>query len=214
VQQLKFYTSSIGKKLIMAATGMFLIAFLLVHLGLNIAIFIDDDGVSFDRIANLFHDSWWLHLLETGVFFSLFLHVGQGLWLTVQNLSRRPIAYAVNVASGFDLGRSMGLLGGIISVFLLLHLYQFWLPHLLGWEKDRSLFQLMRSTFDRWWMVVIYLVGCGAVAAHLWHGWRSAVVTFGWDDRSIGWLKPIGITCAVGLPFSLALVPLMLFIGR
>lgn len=214
MSQLNFYASSIGKKLVMAATGLLLIAFLMVHLGLNATIFTDNNGVLFDRVAALLRSSWWLHLLELGVFFSLLIHVGQGMWLTVQNRSHRPMAYAVNVANGFDPARSMGLLGGIILVFLVLHLYQFWLPHTLGWQEDRSLSQLMQTTFSQWWMVAIYIVGCGAVAAHLWHGWRSAAITFGWDDKSIRWLRPIGMTCALGLPLGLALIPLWLFVGR
>lgn len=214
MSQLNWYASSIGKKLVMAATGLFLIAFLAVHLGLNATIFTDNNGVLFDRVAELLRSSWWLHLLELGVFFSLLLHIGQGIWLTVQNRSHRPIAYAVNVSSGFDPGRSMGLLGGIILVFLTLHLYQFWLPHTLGWDAERSLSQLIRLTFEQWWMVAIYIAGCGAVAAHLWHGWWSAAITFGWDDKLMRWWRPIGITCALGLPLGLALIPICLFVGR
>jgi succinate dehydrogenase / fumarate reductase, cytochrome b subunit len=212
--QLNSYASSIGKKLVMAATGLVLIAFTIVHLGLNATIFADNNGVLFDRVAELLRSSWWLHLLELGVFVSLLVHIGQGIWLTVQNRSHRPIAYAVNVTSGFDPARSMGLLGGMILVFLCLHLYQFWLPHTLGWEEDRSLARLMQTTFSQWWMVAIYMAGCGAVAAHLWHGWRSAAITCGWDDKSMRWLRPIGIACALGLPLGLALIPIGLLVGR
>jgi succinate dehydrogenase / fumarate reductase, cytochrome b subunit len=211
MQQSNFYTSSIGRKIIMASTGMLLMVFLLVHLGLNATIFIGDRGVLFDQTAHFLHNNWGLHLLEILLFSGFILHIWQGISLTRQNRSKRSTPYAVNPVSLVP-SRFMGVLGAIILAFLLLHLYQFWLPNALGLiDQSQSLYQLMQDTLSQWWVVFIYVLGCCAVAAHLFHGWRSAAITLGLADRTIQLLSFIGISLAMAVPFGLAAIPIALF---
>ncbi len=211
MQQSNFYTSSIGRKVIVASTGLLLMAFLIVHLGLNATIFAGDRGVLFDQTAHFLHNNWGLHLLEILVFSGFALHIWQGISLTLENRSKRTIAYAVNPVS-LAPARSMGILGVIILAFLLLHLYQFWLPNVLGLnDQSQSLYRIMASTLSQWWVMLIYVLGCVAVAAHLFHGWRSASVTFGLTDRTIQLLSIIGISLAIAVPFCLATIPIALF---
>jgi succinate dehydrogenase / fumarate reductase, cytochrome b subunit len=213
MQQSNFYTSAIGRKVIMASTGLLLMAFLIVHLGLNATILVGDRGILFDQTAHLLHNNWGLHLLEILVFSGFILHIGQGVSLTLQNRSKRTTPYAVNPGS-LAPARSMGILGTIILAFLLLHLYQFWLPNLLGFiPPSQSLYGLMQDTLSQWWVVVIYVLGCLAVAAHLFHGWRSAAVTFGLSDSTIQLLSFIGISLSIAVPFGLAAIPIALFTG-
>jgi succinate dehydrogenase / fumarate reductase cytochrome b subunit len=195
-------------------------AFLVVHLCLNATIFAADDGRLFNQTAELLNHSWWLHGLELLVFSSLILHIGQGVRLTGQNRSKRNTAYAVNPPLTLDASRFMGVLGAIILVFLVLHLYQFWLPHILGTAVTKAgLYQLMTSTLQQWWVLVVYVVGCGAVAAHLSHGWRSAAITFGIgidaaahrDRPLVQLLSILGISCAILVPLGLATIPIWLF---
>ncbi len=215
MQLSNFYTSSIGRKIIMAITGLFLMAFLLVHLGLNATIWADRDGALFDRTAQLLHHNWGLHLLEILVFSGFAIHIWQGASLTLQNKAKRRTSYAVNPGFSLDPARSMGILGAMILAFLLLHLYQFWLPNLLGTNSDaENLSQLMRSTFSQSWVVTIYVLGCLAVAAHLWHGWRSAATTFGVSDNKYRQLlSTLGIILAVAVPLGLAAIPIALFLS-
>jgi succinate dehydrogenase / fumarate reductase, cytochrome b subunit len=209
--QSNFYTSSIGRKVIMAATGLFLMAFVGVHLALNATILLDDGGVLFDRTADLFRQNWGLHLLEVSVLAGFSVHIGQGVALTVANRSKRSTPYAVNAGVSIEPARVMGWLGAVILAFLVLHLYQFWLPNLLG-TRSENLSQLMRSTMSQWWVVCIYILGCLAVAAHLWHGWRSATITLGLTDRSRQLLSAIGISAAIGLPLGLATIAIVIFL--
>jgi succinate dehydrogenase / fumarate reductase, cytochrome b subunit len=212
MQRSNFYTSSIGRKVIMAGTGLFLLAFLLVHLGLNATMFINDGGVLFDRTADLFRHNWGLHLLEILVFSGFTIHIWQGSVLTLHNQSKRNTHYAVRPKFSFDPARSMGILGAIIFGFLLLHLYQFWLPNALGTSSE-SLFQLMRSTMSQWWVVAIYVLGCVAVAAHVLHGWRSAAITLGLGDGYLKLLATIGISLAIAVPLGLAAIPIAMFVS-
>lgn len=212
MQRSNFYTSSIGRKVIMAATGIFLMAFLTIHLGLNATIFINDGGVFFDRTAQLFRHNWGLHLLEILVFSGFTIHILQGSLLTLHNQSKRNTPYTVSPNFSLDPARSMGILGTVIFGFLLLHLYQLWLPNALGTSSE-SLYQLMRSLMSQWWVVAIYVLGCIAVAAHLLHGWRSAAITLGLADRYLKLLGTIGISLAIAVPLGLAAIPIALFVS-
>jgi succinate dehydrogenase / fumarate reductase, cytochrome b subunit len=211
MQWSNFYTSSIGRKVIMAATGLFLMAFLIVHLGLNATIFTNDGGVLFDRTADLLRHNWGLHLLEILVFGGFMLHIWQAATLTLDNRSKRNARYASSSGFAFDPARSMGILGAIILAFLLLHLYQFWLPNAIGTSTE-SLYQLMRSTMHQSWVVAIYVLSCGAVAAHLFHGWRSAAITLGLADRYLKLLSAIGMMFAIVIPLGLAAISIVLFV--
>ncbi len=210
MQWANFYTSSIGRKIVMASTGIFLMAFMVFHLGLNATILVADQGMLFNKIASEFHRNWGLRLLEVLVFIGFFLHISQGLLLTWQNKSKRKVAYLVKPRFSPDPARSMGILGAIILAFLLLHLYQFWLPHLLG-NTSADLYGLVQETMRQGWVVVIYIVGCLAVAAHLWHGWRSAAITFGVNDRYQRLLSVLGISFAFAVPLGLAAISVVLF---
>jgi succinate dehydrogenase / fumarate reductase, cytochrome b subunit len=197
MQLSNFYTSSIGRKLVMASTGLFLMAFLTVHLGLNATIWATDGGILFDRTAHLLRHNWGLHLLEILVFSGFAIHIWQGASLTWQNKAKRSTAYAVSSSFSFDPARFMGILGTI---------------NLLD-NGSENLSQLMRSTFSQGWVVSIYVLGCLAVTAHLWHGWRSAATTFGIADKYLQLLSTVGITVAIAVPLGLAAIPIALFIS-
>jgi succinate dehydrogenase / fumarate reductase, cytochrome b subunit len=206
-----FYTSSIGKKVIMAGTGLFLMVFLVVHLGLNATIFAGDGGILFDRTADFLRHNWGLHVLEILVFSGFSLHIWQGISLTLENRSKRSTPYAISPSWSIDPARYMGILGAIILAFLLLHLYQFWLPNTIG-TTSGNLYQLMQANMSQWWVVGIYGIGCIAVAAHLLHGWRSAAITLGLTDRYLQLLQSIGMSFAIIVPLGLAVIPIALFL--
>ncbi len=206
-----FSTSSISRKAIMAVTGLLLTLFLLVHLGLNATILAGDGGELFDRTAELLRHNWGLHCIEILIWGGFIVHIWQGASLTLNNQSKRSTPYAVGAGISFDPARWMGSLGAIVLAFLLLHLYQFWLPNVLGTAAAANLSQQMRSTMSQWWVVCIYVLGCLAVAAHLGHGWRSALVTLGLADRHLQWIAGFGIILAIGVPLGLAAIPIILF---
>jgi succinate dehydrogenase / fumarate reductase, cytochrome b subunit len=220
MQWFNFYTSSIGRKVVMASTGVFLMAFLIFHLGLNATILLGDSfacakcdrGILFNQIATEFHHNWVLHLLEILVFSGFAVHIAQGLLLTWQNKAKRNVAYLVKPSFSLDPAQFMGILGAIILAFLLLHLYQFWLPHLLGNTAD-DLYGLVQETLNQGWVVAIYVAGCLAVVAHLWHGWRSAAITFGINKQYLRILSVLSISLACAVPLGLAAISIILFVS-
>ena len=123
-----FFTSSIGKKLTMGLTGLFLITFLIVHVGVNSCIFVNDGGETFNTAAHFMSHNWILRIMEVGLFAGLILHIIQGLLLWKQNTAARPVKYTVNNANKNSkwYSRSMGLLGTLLLFFLVIHISKFY----------------------------------------------------------------------------------------
>src|SRR5690606_8856205 len=127
-------TSSVGKKFVMALTGVSLIAFLVVHVGLNACIWAGDNGKMFNTAAHFMGNTVVVRILEVGLFIGIILHIVQGLILEAQNRSRRSIGYQIPLGNRGSkwYSRSMGLLGTLILLFLIMHIYHFWTPSRLG----------------------------------------------------------------------------------
>src|SRR6185503_7241492 len=102
------FNSSLGKKLIMALTGLFLCTFLIVHIGGNLLLFLN----YYDYIFNLY---------------AILVHAVYALILTIQNRKARPVAYAhVNKSPATWSSKNMGLLGSILFLFIVIHMSDFW----------------------------------------------------------------------------------------
>src|SRR5215831_17281425 len=94
----EFFTSSVGKKFVMAFTGLFLISFLIVHVGINACIFADlfddtDNGEMFNNAAHFMGSHYVIRILEIGLFIGFIIHIIQAYALEFQNSSKRKIKY-------------------------------------------------------------------------------------------------------------------------
>jgi succinate dehydrogenase / fumarate reductase cytochrome b subunit len=123
----QLFTSSLGKKFTMGLTGLFLISFLIVHVGVNACIFVNDQGETYNIAAHFMSHNWILRIIEVGLFAGLLVHIVQGLLLWKQNRSARPIEYKVNAANENSrwYSRSMGLLGTLLLFFLVIHISRY-----------------------------------------------------------------------------------------
>lgn len=213
------FTSSVGKKLVMGLTGIFLILFLIVHAGLNACIWAADGGEMFNKGAHFMGANWVPRVLEIGLFAGILLHIIQGLLLTVENRKKRSIGYAVSYNDGSKwYSRSMGLLGTLILLFLVLHLYHFWLPNrshqgfLLG--EEINLYEKMKLEFSVLWVVIVYVLGCISLSYHLAHGFQSAFRTLGVHNKRYNvMLTAIGYGFAIIVPLVFALMPVSFYLG-
>jgi len=214
------FTSSIGQKITMALTGIFLILFLIVHVGLNACIWANDGGKMFNEAAHFMGGYWVPRLLEIGLFAGIILHIVQGLMLEFENRARRGSAYAIDYGNRGSkwYSRSMGLLGTIILLFLVVHIGDFWLPNrshqkfLLG--EEINLYEKMQVTFQQTWVVVVYIVGCISLAYHLAHGFYSAFKTLGvYNKRYLAAIQWCGYAFSIIVPLAFALMPLSFYLG-
>src|SRR5450432_4361769 len=169
----EFFTSSIGKKFIMSLTGIFLISFLVIHVGVNACIWANDGGQMFNLASHFMGTTVVIRILEVGLFAGLLLHIIQGLVLEVQNRTRRRTGYAVPLGNKGSrwYSRSMGLLGTLLLFFLIMHLVHFWGPSRFtdlptieynGKEVANQYAEIVR-TFQSGIVVALYLAGCASL---------------------------------------------------
>jgi succinate dehydrogenase / fumarate reductase cytochrome b subunit len=214
------FSTSVGKKLIMGLTGIFLILFLVVHAGLNACIWANDHGEMFNKGAHFMGANVVPRILEIGLFAGLLLHIIQGLTLELGNRSKRKVGYAVNYGNSGSkwYSRSMGILGTLILLFLVLHLSDFWFPNrsnqnfLLG--EEINLYEKMKSTFTELWVVIIYVLGCLSLGYHLAHGFQSAFKTLGVHNKRYHlMLTSMGYGFSVIITLVFALMPISFYLG-
>ncbi|MFZ1527777.1 MAG: succinate dehydrogenase cytochrome b subunit [Ferruginibacter sp.] len=214
-----FFTSSIGKKYVMALTGLFLITFLVVHAGLNACIFLNDNGETFNAAAKFMSHNWIMRIVEIGLFAGLILHVIQGLMLWSQNRAARPVDYAVSKKQENSkwYSRSMGLLGTLLLLFLIMHISHFWVGtklELYGGRETHSLYAEMKEVFSEWYWVALYMVGLVALFWHLFHGFQSAFQSLGLNHKKyFPIINTLGKAYSILIVILFALMPLAFHFG-
>src|SRR5690606_25707684 len=122
------FSSSIGKKLIMSLTGIFLCLFLVVHLVGNLQLFKDDAGLAFNKYAYFMTHFTPIKGVSYLLYASVIIHVIYAITLTMKNKAARPIGYAKydGQANSKWNSRNMGILGTVILVFIATHMSNFW----------------------------------------------------------------------------------------
>jgi succinate dehydrogenase / fumarate reductase cytochrome b subunit len=227
-----FFTSSVGKKLVMAFTGLFLISFLIVHVGLNSCIFNDleifdpnDNGKMFNKAAHFMGSSLVIRIMEIGLFIGFFIHIIQGFVLEFQNRARRKQGYKVKMGTKGSTwySKSMGLLGTLLLLFLIMHVSHFWIPSRVthdlipvrygdGDTEYHDLFERMVAIFQNPWIVLLYVLGCISLAWHLLHGFQAAFRTVGLHNtKFIALVKTVGLGFSIFVPLLFALMPISMY---
>lgn len=217
-----FLKSSIGKKVVMGLTGLFLISFLVVHCFLNSFIFFNDGGLMFNTGADFMAHNWLIRAGEIVLFVGLIVHMVQALILTIENRKARPVGYNVvdGKANSSWYSRSMGLLGTLLLMFLIIHLMHFWVKSrftgLPGEDANghENLYAVMQVTFSMLWVVIVYTLAMISLAYHLLHGFQSAFQTLGLNHKKYTPLiKNIGIGFSIIIPLIFALMPILMYAG-
>jgi succinate dehydrogenase / fumarate reductase, cytochrome b subunit len=217
-----FLHSSIGKKVVMGLTGLFLVSFLVVHCFLNSLIFFNDNGLTFNEGAHFMGHNWLIRAMEYVLFIGFIIHIYQSLILTLQNRKARPIAYESfnGNANSTWYSRSMGLLGTLILFFLIIHLTHFWVKSrftgLPGEDANgrENLFAVMLETFSMAWVVILYVLAMVSLSFHLMHGFQSAFQSLGLNHRKYTpFIKRFGLWFSIIIPIIFAAMPLSVFFG-
>ncbi|SHJ02866.1 succinate dehydrogenase / fumarate reductase cytochrome b subunit [Hymenobacter daecheongensis DSM 21074] len=215
----KTFSSSIGRKIIMALTGLFLCSFLVVHLIGNLQLFKDDGGAAFNIYSHFMGTNPLIRTLEWGLVLGFGFHIYEALILTRRNQAARGIGYVESRPSQNSSwqSRNMGLLGTIILVFLLVHLYNFfWRARFGDLDPDINnnddLYTLVVSSFHQWWYVLLYVLAQVALCYHLIHGFRSAFQTVGLNHRKYTpAIKIFGYVFSVVVCAGFAAMPLYFY---
>jgi succinate dehydrogenase / fumarate reductase cytochrome b subunit len=208
----RLFSSTLGRKYLMGASGFALVLFIIVHLLGNLTLY-SHTGDSFNAYAAKLADLGKLLLIaEVGLLMVILIHVWAAIQVTLRNKSARPIGYAVehskNGPSKSTVGsRNMWVTGGVLLVFLCIHIYQFRFgPDVAdGYTSTvngvmvRDLFRLVVETFVQIKWVIFYIACMIFLGFHFRHGFWSAFQSLGILNPR--WSKPI-----YALGFVLALV--------
>ena len=185
-------SSSIGRKLIMAITGVCLVLFVTFHAVMNgVALFWPS---AYNAICAFLGANWYALIASIGLAALFVIHILYALWLTVQNRRARGTdRYAVTSTPKQVewASKNMLVLGIVVVAFLIIHLIQFWAKMQLAEilhcpavvdgatvaPQSGTLF--IQAAFSQWWTPVVYIIGFVALWFHMNHGFWSMFQTAG-----------------------------------
>ncbi|KGN94999.1 succinate dehydrogenase cytochrome b subunit [Porphyromonas crevioricanis] len=192
--------SSIGRKLVMSISGLFLITFLTLHGAINfVSVFSEE---AYNAACDFMGTNPAVQVMVPVLALGFVIHIIYACVLTLQNRrARGNDRYGTSSKTPVPWNaKNMFVLGVIILGVLVFHLTHFWqhmqLQEWRGMHSARG-YELVKETFSNPWIVACYLIWFAAVWYHLTHGFWSAFQTIGWNNRI--WykrLKTIGIIIA------------------
>ncbi len=202
--------SSIGKKMMMAITGISFCGFLTAHLAGNLTIYGGKDA--FNGYAHHLHSLGPLvTLAEIGLLTFALVHVITGILLFLQNRKARPVRYKVNKSAG---GRTIGsttmpYTGIALLAFIVLHLINF---HFVD-KTDTTIFTIVSNAFANPAYVAIYIAAMVIAAIHVSHGFWSAFQTIGINHpKYMPLIKTLSIVFAVVVGVGFGFLPIYIFL--
>ncbi len=215
-----FLHSTIGRKIVVSLSGLFLISFLVVHLFINAQILWNDGGETFNIYAHFMAYNWLIRIMEVGLFAGFLIHIAWTLALYFENRAKRPVGYVMY--QGRDTSkwysRSMALLGTLILIFLIIHIRQFWSHKLIhvyirGEEVTDSYTMIQEVLTNPIWLIA-YIVAFIALAYHLLHGFRSAFQTLGLNHKKYTpIIAGIGTAFSIIVPAAFAFIAIAIYFG-
>jgi succinate dehydrogenase / fumarate reductase cytochrome b subunit len=206
---IRTFGSSIGKKLLMAITGLSFIGFLCAHLAGNLTLY--KGGTAFNAYAEKLHSLGpILTVFEFGLLALALIHVTTGIILFVQNLKARSVPYENDRRAG---GRTLSSVtmpytGIIILAFVIFHLINFSFVD----KSQRTIFEIVRSAFVNPVYMVIYVFVMIVVALHIRHGFWSAFQTIGANHpKYMPLLMVLSVIASLIFGFGFGLLPIYLW---
>jgi succinate dehydrogenase / fumarate reductase cytochrome b subunit len=206
---IRTFGSSIGKKLLMAITGLSFIGFLCAHLAGNLTLY--KGGTAFNAYAEKLHSLGpILTVFEFGLLALALIHVTTGIILFVQNLKARSVPYENDRRAG---GRTLSSVtmpytGIIILAFVIFHLINFSFVD----KSQRTIFEIVRSAFANPVYMVVYVFVMIVVALHIRHGFWSAFQTIGANHpKYMPALMVLSVIASLIFGFGFGLLPIYLW---
>ena len=201
-----------ARKFFMALTGLFLIIFLIVHLTVNLLTLCSDPEL-FNAASHFMANNLLIQIMQYVLALGFILHIGMGVALTLQNNSARPVKYAYNKPgeNSSTASRSMIYTGGLVLLFLCIHLYNyFYKMKFVGVHDD---YTLVVKSFDNPVFTLGYVIAFILLGVHLNHGFQSAFQSLGAVHRVYTpWIKKFGVIYSVIMAAGFCLIAIYHFI--
>lgn len=220
----KAISSTLGRKFIMAITGLFLILFLIGHVSGNLLLFRNDGGQAYNLYAEFMTTSPMIQVLRILTALSFIFHIIYSIILTRMNRKARPIDYQVQKPSENSewSARNMGILGTLVLIFLVVHLRAFLYEMKFGdiplvdygeFGRVKDLYAVVASTFAMPLYSIFYVIMMIFLGFHLWHGFKSAFQTLGVHHKKYTpAIRKVGFAFAIIVPAVFAMMPIYFLI--
>lgn len=210
---MKFLTSSIGRKMSMALTGLLMILFLVAHLLGNLLVFAGAE--QFNHYSHALVSNPLIYLAELGLVVLFVAHIASGISVFLRGRAARPEGYKQAQWAGATSHKSLSsatmiLSGAFIAVFVPLHLWKFKFGAFYpGPEGMRDIYRLVIEEFQNPFIVVFYVIGMVIIGFHLWHAFGSAFESLGMSYRRA--LRRFGHAVALVIAGGFLLIPIAIF---
>jgi succinate dehydrogenase / fumarate reductase cytochrome b subunit len=215
-------TSSIGKKLLMSLAGIFLILFLLVHMGVNLLVIVVDDPMVYNKLAHFMGTNILIKIFEIVLFGGLLLHILYALILQVQNWIARPKRHSrYNFSNTSFFSKFMIHTAAITGVFLVIHMVDFYIKAKFGHAEEilhngilyHDFATEITLKFKKLEFVIFYLLSFLFLGFHLIHGFQSAFKTLGLHSAKYAQLIQIlGLIYTIIVVAGFAVIPLIIYL--
>ncbi|HOC43583.1 MAG TPA: succinate dehydrogenase cytochrome b subunit [Thermoanaerobaculales bacterium] len=185
------YTTTVGKKILMAVTGIILVLYVLAHMMGNLQIYIGAKQI--DAYARLLHSTppllWGARAV---LIFCVLVHIVAAVQLWLRNRASRPVKYRVFRPPEVDIAaRTMVWSGPILLAFIIYHILHLTTGDAHPQYEELAPFHNVVTGFSVWWAAGIYIIANLLLAFHLYHGVWSLFQTLGWDHPRWGYLRRI-----------------------
>jgi succinate dehydrogenase / fumarate reductase cytochrome b subunit len=219
------FTYSIGRKLIVALAGIFLILFLLVHLGINITLILFESAKPFNIAAHFMGTNIIVKIFEILLFGGIVIHIIYTLILQVQNWLARPTRYRIPNFSQLSFFSKFQIhTAAIIFVFLVIHLTNFYFKSRFGGLEEITydgtkylpdLGSLVIQKFQIPGFVILYIAFFIFLGFHLLHGFQSAFQTLGLNHQKYTpFIKKLGLVYSIIIFTGFTAIPVVIYFTR
>ena len=207
-----------------AATGLFLCLFLIVHLSANCILLLPEDLARelYNSYSTTLRENALIKLVAYALYLSIIIHVVYALLVTLRNRKAKPQKYAVNHSQENSswTSQNMGLIGAFILIFILVHLANFWARIKLGIGKEVGIdafghvdvYEVTSSLFHNIYYVVFYSLLMIPLGLHLHHGLKSAFKTLGFYHKSgLKLIANIAVIYALIMSVGFGIIPFIVY---
>ena len=209
-----FYRTTIGKKVVMAVTGIILVGFIIGHVLGNLLVFRGAEALN-DYSALLKSNAGLLWAVRFGLLAAVILHVPAAIQLTRLDIAARPVGYAKYGRQASTIGsRSMRWGGLALALFIVYHLLHFTTGTLHPTFSHTNVYGNVVAAFSVWWIVLIYVAAMVFLGLHLYHGVWSVGRTLGVAPRAEQPLKRrLATVIAVLVWLGFTSIPVAVYFG-
>lgn len=212
------------RKMIMAITGLFLCIFLIVHLSAN-CILLLPEGIArelYNSYSTILRESPLIKVIAYALYLSIILHVVYAVLVTIRNRKAKPSKYAINnfKENSTWTSQNMGWIGGLIFIFILIHLANFWARIKLGIGAEVGLdskghldiYEVTNDLFQNIYYVIFYTILMIPLGLHLHHGLKSGFKTLGfYHSKGLKVLANVSLIYAVVISIGFGIIPLIVY---